>query len=230
MVKKKISRKKLLKEPDEFISTTARVIQFLKEHRQQVTRSAIIFALVVAFAAGTYVYVHWRASNARDFQQEGFQFYQEALSQGTNAEAAQKAYRSAIERFQKSISTYGWGEMAQISRLFVGHCHYALQEYDQAEKTYSRCLDGPFQVIAYDGLAHSYEAQGQYEKAMESYQKNAEASNNPYQLESLLGVGRCWELLNQKEKALQVYQEAQKKFPKSAFSDFLQWKIGALKG
>lgn len=230
MVKKKISRKKLLKEPDEFISTTARVMQFVKEHRQQVTRSAIIFALVIAFGAGTYLYVHWRASSARHFQQEGFQYYQEALSQGTNAEAAQKAYRSALERFQKSISTYGWGEMAQISRLFVGHCHYALQEYEQAEKAYSRCLDGPFQAIAYDGLGHSYEAQGQYEKAKESYQKNTEASNNPYQLESLLAVGRCLELLNQKEKALKVYQEAQEKFPKSTFGDFMQWKIGVLKG
>ena len=230
MAKKKISRKKLLKEPDEFISTTAQVIQFLKDHRQQITRSAIIFVMVAACAAGTYFYFQWRASNARHFQQEGFQYYQEALSQGTNAESAQKAYRRALERFQKSISTYGWGEMAQISRLFVGHCHFALHEYEQAEKAYSRCLDGPFQAIAYDGLGHSYEAQGQYEKAKESYQKNAEASDNPYQLESLLGMGRCLELLNQKEKALKVYEEAQKKFPKSALGDFLQWKIGALKG
>jgi tetratricopeptide (TPR) repeat protein len=230
MAKKKVSRKKLLKEPDEFISTTGQIIQYIKENRKQVTRSALIVALVAIVAAGTYTYLRWRASAAAEFQQSGFQHYQEGLSEAGNPEAAQKAYRSALERFQKSIATYGWGEKAQISQLFIGHCYYALKEYGQAEKAYSRCLQGPFRAIAYDGLGHSYEAGGQYQKAMESYQKNAEVSNNPYQLESLLGEARCLELLNQKEKALKVYQEAQKKFPKSAFDDFLQWKIGALKG
>jgi TolA-binding protein len=65
---------------------------------------------------------------------------------------------------------------------------------------------------------------------MESYQKNAADSKNPYQLGSLLAVARCLEMLNQKRKALEVYQEAFKKYPQSAFGDFIQWKIGALKG
>jgi tetratricopeptide (TPR) repeat protein len=166
MAKKKISRKKLLKEPDEFISTTGQVIQFLKEHRQQVMRSAMLFALVVALGAGVYVYLRWRAAASLEFQDKGFQHYQEALGQSDNAEAAQKSYRSAIERFQKAISTYGWGEKAQISRLFIGHCYYALKEYEQAEKAYAGCLEGPFRAMAYNGLGHSYEASGQYEKAM----------------------------------------------------------------
>ena len=229
MVKKKISRKKLLKEPDEFISTTGRVVQFLKAHRQQVIRSAILLALVLALAAGAYTYLQWRSSAAQAFQQKGFQYYQEALGQAGNETAAKKSYQSAIERFQQSISTYGWGEKAQISRLFIGHCYYALGDYEQAEKAYAQCLAGPFKAIAYDSLGHSYEARGQYAKAMENYQKNAEDSN-PYQLESLIGVGRCLELLKQQEKALKVYQEAQKKFPQSAYGDFIQWKIGELKG
>ena len=48
MAGKKISRKQLLNEPDEFITTTGRIIRFLQDNRRQVTLYGIIVLAVLA--------------------------------------------------------------------------------------------------------------------------------------------------------------------------------------
>jgi tetratricopeptide (TPR) repeat protein len=112
----------------------------------------------------------------------------------------------------------------------IGKCYYALKEYDPAIAAYTRCLNGPLQSMARNGLGYCYEAKGDYSKALENYQKNAEEDGNPYQEEGMLGAARCCEAQNQKQKALEFYQKALAKNPKSPTADFIQWKISELKG
>ncbi len=83
--------------------------------------------------------------------------------------------------------------------------------------------------MALEGISYSYEAKGDYTKALEYYQKNMNEMS-PYQEEATLGAARCYEALNQKPKALELYQKALTKNPKSKMADFMQWKIGELKG
>jgi tetratricopeptide (TPR) repeat protein len=135
----------------------------------------------------------------------------------------------ALEKFQEALAVYSWGNVGQVSRIYIGHCFYGMKEYDQAIQAYSRCLEGPFQSLALNGLGYCYEATGDYAKAAENYQKVAEANGNPYQEESMLDLARCYEALKQKEKAQEVYQKALAQYPKSRRADFIQWKIGELK-
>ncbi len=229
MAVKRVSRKKLLKEPDEFISTTSKVIQFLREHERQLTIYGIIVLVIAALAGGAYTYLGWQRGKAQSAQQQGLRLYQDAFRQGANPEGEKENLQKALAKFQEALSIYRWGRVAQISELYIGHCDFALKQYDQAIAAYSRCLEGPFRSMALDGLGYSYEAKGDYNKALEDYQKNM-AENSPYQEEAALGAARCYEALNQKQKALEVYQKALAKNPKSRIADFIQWKIGELKG
>ena len=72
--------------------------------------------------------------------------------------------------------------------------------------------------------------QGEFAKALENFQKNAESEGGVYQEEGLLGAARCYEALNQKAKALEAYQKALAKNPKSKMAEFMQWKVSELKG
>ena len=230
MTTKKISRKKLLKEPDEFISTTAKTLQFLREHRRKVTVYALVAVVLVAAGFGGYAYFRWQAGKAQVIQQQALQLYQEAFNPGSSPEGEKEAYKKALEKFQEALSAHRWGIAAQVSQIFIGHCYYGLKEYDPAISAYSRCLDGPFRTMALNGLGYCYEAKGDYAKAAENYQKTAEENGNPYQEESMLDVARCYEELNQKQKALEVYQKALTKNPKSRLAGYIQWKISELKG
>jgi len=232
MPTKKISRKKLLKEPDEFISTTARTIQFFQTYQRQILRSAIIVLIAVAVVAGGFYYLRWQEGKALAVQDEAMKLYQEAYRSSLENPATEKKedFKKALDKFQESLSVYKWGRTAQISELYLGNCYFGLKDYDQAQAAYSRCLEGPFRPLALNGLAYAFEAKGDYNKALENFQKSADDRDNPFQLESMLGEARCYQALNQKPKALEIYQKALTKFPKSTLSDFIRWKVGELQG
>lgn len=232
MPSKKVSRKKLLKEPDEFISTTGQVIEFLRTHRRQVTRAAVIALIVIAAGAGTFYYLRSQEGKALVMQQQGLQLYQQAYRGSLESPAADKKsdFQKALEKFKGSLAAYSWGRTAQVSRVFVGNCHYALKEYDQAREAYSKSLEGPFRHLAMNGLAYISEARGDFQKALEYYQTNMKDPHQPYRVESMLGAARCYEALKEKPKALEIYQKALAQAPQSAMADFIRWKVSELKG
>ena len=230
MLKKKVSRKKLLKEPDEFVSTTAKVLQFLRGHQRQMTLYGVAGLAMVAAGVAGYLYIHFQERKALAIQQQAFQLYQEAFRKPANAEGEKENYRKALEKFREALSARSFGKVAQVSQVYIGNCHYALKEYDQAIAAYTGCLNGPFQSMGRNGLGYCYEAKGDYAKALQNYQKNAEENGSPYQGEGMLGVARCYEAQNQKQKALEGYQKALAKNPKSPMAGFIQWKISELTG
>ena len=230
MAGKKVSRKKLLKEPDEFISITGKVIQFLRGHQRQFILAGVIALAALAAAAGGFSYFRWQEGKAREVQEQGFKLYEEAFGKGGNTEGEKESYRKAQEKFREALAVYSRGNTGQVSHLYIGHCRYALKEYDQAIEAYSRCLTSPFRPTALDGIGYCYEAKGDFTRALEHYQKNTEEKHSPFQGEGLLGMARCYEALNQKPKALETYQKALAKNPKSNMAQFIQRKIGELKG
>ncbi len=230
MAIKKVSRKKLLKEPDEFITTTGRVIQYLRENPRQLTIYGVIAVAVIAAGFLGYSYFRWQEGKAEAIQQQAMQMYQVAYSQTGNLEKEKENYKKSLEKFKEALAVYGRGTTGQISQLYIGNCHYAMGEYDAAIQGYSQCLDGPFRTLAIQSLGYAYEAKGDYPKALENFQKNAEGDSNPEQEESLLGVARCYEALKQNPKALETYQKALNKNPKSKMAEFIQWKVSELKG
>ncbi|MCX5908630.1 MAG: tetratricopeptide repeat protein, partial [Deltaproteobacteria bacterium] len=217
MAAEKVSRKKLLKEPDEFISTTGRVFKFVRTHRQQVLRYSLVCLVAVAVGVAVYFYFDWEQGKAVNVQAQGFQLYEDASRKTPNSAEEKETYKKALEKFKEASSIYGWGNTGQISKIYIGLCHLALQEYDPAAAAYASCLEGPLGAIARIGLAYSYEAKKDYGKAIENFEKDAE-ENNPYQEEGLLGAARCYERLNQKPKALELYQKALTRNPKSVLS------------
>jgi tetratricopeptide (TPR) repeat protein len=232
MPPRKVSRKRLLKEPDEFISTTGKVIQYVRGHQRLLMRAALILLLIIVAGASAFTYLRWQEGKALALQLEGLKIYQVAYQASLENPAAEKKeeYRKALDKFKESIAIYGWGKTAQMTRIFIGNCYAALKEYDLAQAAYSQSQEGPFRPVALNGLAYLFEARGDYSKALEYYQKNMEESTNPYRLDSFMGAARCYEILKQTPKALEVYEKALPQASKTALADFIRWKIGELKG
>lgn len=229
MAKKKISRKKLLHEPDEFITSTQKIFQFVRDHRQKVIQYGYIAGIAVILAGGAYTYFSWQQGRAERIQGQGFQIYQEASADADPSGGSKENYRKALEKFQKALSIYNRGNIAQFSRICMADCYYSLKDYDQAINNYSRALDGPYRSLALNGLGYSYEAKGNYSRALEYYQNNS-GTYGSKSIENLLNIARCYEGLNQKQKALELYQKALAQNAKSQSAEFIQWKISSLKG
>lgn len=230
MSAEKISRKRLLKEPDEFISTTTKAIRFVGEHRRQVIRYAIILLLVMVAGAGVFFYLDWQKGKAMAVQGQALSLYEEANRKGAGTEGAKESLRQAMEKFREAFSIDSRGNQSQVSQIYIALCHFGLQEYDAAIAAYNPCLEGPFRPMALNGLGYCYETKKDYGKALEYFKKNAEEAKSAYQEEGFMGAARCSEMLNQKPNALDFYQKALSQNPKSPMADFLQRKISELKG
>ncbi len=232
MASKKISRKKLLNEPDEFITTTSRVIQFFQTHQKQIYRAALIVLIIIAAGAGGFYYLRGKEERALVLQDQGLRIYQEAYRTAMENPTADKKedFQKALQKFREASAAYNWGNTAQTSQLYIGNCYFAMKDYDQAQASYARCVEGPYRPLALNGMAYAFEAKGDYNKALENYQQSAGDRESPFQLESLLGAARCYELLNQKPKALEIYEKALTQFSKSNMIEFLRWKVSELKG
>ncbi len=228
----KVSRKKLLKEPDEFISTTGRVIQFFHENQARIYRYAFIVLIVLAAGWGGFYYLRFMEDKALAYQSEGLKLYQEAYRAGLEkpGTAKKEDFQKPLDKFHEALSSYKWGKTSQVSELYIGNCYFGMKDYGKAEAAYSRCLDGPYAPLALNGIAYSYEAQGDYAKAVENFLKSAADRNNPFQLESMLGAARCYEASKQNPKALEIYRQALEQFPKSNMAEFIRWKMSELKG
>lgn len=229
MPTKKVPRKKLLKEPDEFISTTGRILQFLRTHRRPVTIYALIGLVGLIAASAGYYFLLWQEGKAQALQQKGQKLYWEAFF-SSSPEKEKENYQKALEQFQKALSFYTRAKTSQISYLYMGHCHFALKDYPQAIASYTRCLSGAYQAMALEGIAHSFEAQGDFPQALENFQKIMNEENHPYLMEAILGVARCYEALQEKAKALEHYEKALAKNPQKGLAEFIRRKISELKG
>jgi len=226
---KKVPRKKLLKEPDEFISTTGKILQFFRTHRREVTLYGVIGLAVLLTGAAGYYFLLWQEGKAQATQHQARQIYTEAFWATSAPEKQKEKYQSALEKFRESLSFYTRDKISQMAHLYIGHCHYALKEYPQAVAAYTRCISGPYRAIALDGIAHSFEAQGDFAQALEHYQKNTAQEGNPYFLEAILGVARCYENLKQTPNAVEFYEKALTKKPPERIANFIQRKISELK-
>ncbi len=230
MPAEKISRKKLLKEPDEFISTTTKVIRFIAERRRRFIRYAVIVLIAMAAGAGLFFYLQWQQGKAMAIQGQALRLYEEAARKGTGTEGETETLRKAIEKFREAYAVSSRGSQAQISQMYIALCHFGLKEYDLAIAAYQPLLDGPLRPMALNGLGYTYEAKKDYAKALEFFKKIAQEGENPYQGQGFLGAARSCEQLNQRQEALEFYQKALNHNPKSPLADFLQRKIVELKG
>ena len=68
VAEKKVSRKELLNEPDEFISTTSRVITYARENPNLLISCIVVSVLAVVIGLGIYAYQSKKESTAFSFE------------------------------------------------------------------------------------------------------------------------------------------------------------------
>jgi hypothetical protein len=87
--KKRVTRKQLLKEPDEFITFSGKLIQFGIQYKTQLTYVAVILVAIVVVASGYRFFLIRSENNAQALLSQAVAKYQTAL----NGQDSEKAYQ-----------------------------------------------------------------------------------------------------------------------------------------
>lgn len=218
MAKKKVTRKQLLKEPDEFLTFSGRAALFIREHSRQFTY------LGGAVAAGLIIYLGMTTFKGY-MDKKGQTTYNTAyyiLAENAGPEKDAEALKESAELFQKVIDKYGMSKVSRLALPELAYLRMAERKYDEAIGLYLEFLDkvpdnSPYQSLARLALAACYEANGEFESAIESLSQVVDGPNDFFKEQAMLSLARVYRLDNQKDRSKKILEEFLEKYKSSPF-------------
>jgi outer membrane protein assembly factor BamD (BamD/ComL family) len=218
MAAKKITRKELLKSPDEFLSFSSRAIEFFSTHvRELKIAGVVVLGLLVCYLGG-YAYLRY-------VDHKGQAAYNEALYLLTDS-ADPEQYRTnlnkAVKIFQEVIDSEGWSDAARLALSEVAYGKFMDGKYDQSIKLYSKFEkeasgDPDFKTLSILAIASCDEAAGDFKKAIDALKRVLDGPESPFKENAAYNLTRVYRLDHQTEQAQAAIKSFIEKYPSSPF-------------
>ena len=210
MAKKfKITRKELLKEPDQFLSTTDKAMLFFTKNRSSVIGGVVgVLSLGLAFLG----YEGYQKSQIMKF--ESLYFKMEEIAE----ESTKKGIKPQDELI-KIRDQIDEGPHRNRASLFLADIYFQYEAYDKAKSIYQEVRSkssGLNHEMAAVNLAYTYEAMGNLKKAIDLYKLTINSNSNFPLFQVYWSLARCHENNNDTSSALLILREMQIKFSGSA--------------
>jgi tetratricopeptide (TPR) repeat protein len=224
MAKKvKKTRKELLKEPDEFITLTGKLIRFATDHKTKLTYGlGIILAMAIIIYGMRFFSM--RAEN------KAAALLDQSMTEYSSLQANKKpeeVYTAVSGSFQNILKKYGTKNNGKLARLIYANICYDAGNYQQAIDLYNTSLrdfaNHPMihhQVLSSLGYAH--EQKQDYATAVSYFEKISSAPEQILRDEALFHLGRLYNKLGQPEKSKEVYNKLVSDYPDFIYIDLVK--------
>jgi tetratricopeptide (TPR) repeat protein len=239
--KRKVTRKQFLKQPDEFITTAQRIMNFVQQNTRLLYSILVITTGLLIMGGIGWLYLTDLKQKARALEDKALELYHRPVlgAETPKTPAAvgfsneEERYHAALPQFQQLVDEYGWTKSAQRALLYIGDCYYGLGEYDKAKQVYEKYLaeypdDKLMGYLLWQSLGYTCEAQDKLDEAIGYYRQalNQEAPAAKFQL--YLDIARCYELKQDWQQALATYKEAVSTFAENPRTDEIRQRIQEL--
>jgi len=220
MAKKKISRKQLLKGPDEFLTFSSRALDFLRTNQQKLRYVGIAIAVVAIAYFAIYNWmgiVNEKGQNAYNTAAKSIL----AVSMKPDADPAD--LKKSADLFEEVITEYGMSKVAQLALSQAAYVKYLEKNYSDAIILYEKFLDtvsGDLQYASLTrlALAACHEAKGDPHKAIEILKPLVETpSDSSFREAAMWSLARLYRLDNKPEKEETILKEFVKKYQYSPY-------------
>ena len=227
MAKMKRIPKKKLKEPDEFITTTAKVLLWIRENLRLILTGIIVGALI-AFSI-----VLWRLRTEKREAEALNSFHRASEILRSTEDRSSKGYQEAMDEFERIQREYPKTEAAQLAQLQLGQGFLELKQYDRAVEIYRQFLGSNpnerlYRLFALQNLGYAYEGLGDYQRALDSFQGLVDMGESFLQPSAYINSGRCYEKLGKREEALHNYRIFLEKYPDSIMVSMVKNRLSRL--
>ncbi len=226
MAKKRLTRKQLLKEPDEFITTTGRVIQWARANTKPLTYGAIGFFAVVILVALFSYYQERQAQKASLMLGQSAATYRAEMSAGK----ADKALASVRADFEQLIDAYDGQPAGRLGRVVFAHICLTGGAYDDAVMHYRRALDDfsgdpSLESIILNGLGSALQHTGDDNGAVSTYQQLVNTQSTALKDVALFNLGLIYEKQGKMDQMKRAYEQLAADFPDSAYTNLVRERL-----
>ena len=226
MTKGAISRKQLLKEPDQFITFSGKLIAFGKTNLKAILIGAgAFFTVLVAFVVIQYTSDR-NENQASELVEKTMAKYTAALADTD----PKTAYDRVKGDFSAIITKYGSKRAAQIARIVFGDISYNAGDADNAIQMYTQALDtvGDFPALknlVLSGLGYAYALKKEYPQSIRYFEMISDGDDNTMKSGAIFNLAWLYETTGDKEKSTALYTRLMEDFPNTIYSDLLKEKV-----
>lgn len=204
----KVDRKKLLKQPDEFLTFSDRAVRWGRQNIKMLTIGGSALLLAIAATLGIQTYLNYRSSQAGKALAVVYDdFVAVMLGQpdAAKAEAVATGLAQVVEQ-------YGATEAGMQARLALGELWLRQGQAEKAEKTLAALgeepyLPAPLAPLALAALGRSLELRQKLGEAAEAYANAAKAAGPSQAALYRLDRARVLEASGDKAQAEALYRE-----------------------
>jgi len=215
----KPSAQKKLKQPDEFITLSSRLLTFATTYY----RHGLALLLLLAVAVGGWgLYQQHRASQLAAASDQLAQLRLELSLPGPSADT--------LAALEKLAATYPGLGPSVVARIYQAHLLYQDKKYADAAALY-RSLQGRdpgLDVLLTENLSYCLEAQGQYEAAAAALNPLVQEAQPAFRTDYLRRQAFLYERAGNRPQAAALYKELLTLRPNPILASFLQEKIASL--
>jgi predicted negative regulator of RcsB-dependent stress response len=226
MAKKKISRKELVKEPDEFITLTGQAIRWARENtRPLIYGVCLFFGIIVLVSAYRLYSAHVQDAGAALLNQTR-SAYQAAVQADKDPAKALAAVKPEFERL---VNEYGNWPAGRLGRVLYAHAARAGHAPDEAIALYRKALDD-FKADAtltnsiLNGLAAAYLEKGDSAAAISQLERLVAGSSKVLKDVALFQLAALYKAAGQAEKSQQAYKQLSTDYPDSIYANIAKEK------
>ena len=137
---------------------------------------------------------------------------------------------SACIGFEAIADQYAITKAGKLSNYYAGVCHYKLGNYEEAIKALKKFngKDKHLSLAAQQLLGDAYVATEDLAKAIQCYNKVAQAKNSIISPMSLKKLGLAYETLGENIKAIEAYKAIKNNYPQSMEASDIEKYIARL--
>jgi predicted negative regulator of RcsB-dependent stress response len=208
VARQRITRKDL-KQPDQFITTTGRVLEWIRGHTRHVLYGVLGIVVLIGLILG------W-ASWKRQREHRAAGLLQQAMTLSETASGSDRAVDTpeTIEKLKVITQRYGGTSAGAQAYLRLGHLYFergdtaaALAAYEQARQRLPRHHQISI-AIATLNMGYAQEAAGACDQAIANFASVRQSPVAWLHGEAYLGLGRCHEQNQAPDKAIAIYDQA----------------------
>ncbi|MGD9972138.1 MAG: tol-pal system YbgF family protein [Desulfatirhabdiaceae bacterium] len=225
-MKQKASRKQILKEPDEFLTLSTRMIAWGVDHKMTIVYvcCAVLAVGLIGSGIGYYFQSSEKRAAARLYQSMA---KYEKLEQGSDPKSAFQQVKNDIRDVVDAYSGRAAGKQAMV---ILGNMSYDAMDYENAITLYMKAIshfeDQPFyKSIIASALGHAWLSRNDPDKAVPFFEMILATPDMPETDDALFQLALIHQKKGNTEKSRELFKRLSTEFKDSPFFEIASQRV-----
>jgi len=220
------TRKQLLKEPDQFISFSSKMMNYIIEHKIGISFAAgLVFTLIIIVSGVKYF--------SSKEENKSFALMEKALTRYEEMEkkdGPEKAFQETQKDFQSIIDKYGSRGGGRAARIAFANIAFQAKDFDKSIALYEKALQelpaaSSLKNMILSNLGYSYEGKNDYQNAEKYFNMIVSGQDPLMKDDAFFNLGRIYVKMEKKDKSREAYKKLVNEYPESMYVSMIKEMI-----